>query len=666
MTGSATFPLLTAPTAIGPLALRNRMVMCPMGDDLAEPGGAISERQLAHYEARAAGGAGLLLVGSVGVHTSGRTTPEQTGAHLDDHVEGLRRLADVVHSHGAAIGAQLVHCGPNAVLDMAEGRPVLVPSRPGRLQMDALSGMVTPDEMTAMTEPFTRPTSSFAHHVATDDDLAEVVAWYAAAAVRLRDAGFDAIEIHAGHGYLIDTFLSPASNHRDDAWGGDVAGRSRLLVEVLTAVRAEVGDTMAVWLRLNAREVHKEGGETIEDAIAVARIAEAAGADAVHVTAYAAMGSATGITASHTPHTPGARVADAAAVKRAVGIPVITYGRLDAEAAEAALADGSADLVAFGRTLLAGPDLPAAIAAGRPADARPCAYQYRCIGNIFLHRSLACAVNPDTTREVELRVRPTVAPEHVLVVGGGPVGLEVAQRLAASGHRVDLWEQTDRLGGNLVLAGRADPALAPLLTWLVGAAERTGVTIGLGRRATAAAVDELAPDRVIVATGARWQRPGAQGGPPVLTPDDLRADPDASFARLPERLVVLGSGKVAVSLAGAFAALGREVALVTDDAVLAPEIGTPGRFRLVDDLERAGVALHLSATFERLDPDGVVLADGAVVSAGAVIAATGRDPSTDLADELRAGGRQVDVIGDATGLFGLESGLLAAARLAVR
>ena len=137
------------------------------------------------------------------------------------------------------------------------------------------------------------------------------------------------------------------------------------------------------------------------------------------------------------------------------------------------------------------------------------------------------------------------------------------------------------------------------------------------------------------------------------------------FADL-DRAAFAHDRRTAFALAGAFAALGREVALVTDDAVLAPEIGTPGRFRLVDDLERAGVALHLSATFERLDPDGVVLADGAVVPAGAVIAATGRDPSTDLADELRAGGRQVDVIGDATGVFGLESGLLAAARLAVR
>lgn len=666
MTGSAAYPFLTAPTTIGPLALRNRMVMCPMGDDLAEPGGAISEQQLGYYEARAAGGVGLILVGSVGVAAAGRTAPEQTGAHLDSQVDGLRRLADVTHRHGAAIAAQLVHCGPNAVLDMAEGRPVLVPSKPGRLQMDALSGMITPEEMAAMTEPFTRPTSTFAHRVATDDDLAEVVDWYAAAAVRLRDAGFDGLEIHAGHGYLIDTFLSPASNHRDDRWGGDVEGRARLLVEVLTAVRAEVGTTMAVWLRLNAQEVHKEGGETIDDAIAVAHIAEAAGADAVHVTAYAAMGSATGITSAHTPHTPGARLADAAAVKAAVGIPVITYGRLEPDEAEAALADGTADLVAFGRKLLAGADLPAAITAGRPDDARPCAYQYRCIGNIFLHRPLACAVSPDTTREVELRVGPAGTAEHVLVVGGGPVGLEVAHRLATAGHRVDLWEASDRLGGNLVVAGSADPALAPLRTWLIDAAARAGVTVELGRTATATAVADLAPDRVVVATGAQWQRPASSDGLPVLTPDDLRATPEAPFAGLPHRLAVLGSGKVAVSLAGAVAALGHEVALVAADAVLAPEIGTPGRFRLVDDLERAGVALHPSALVDRLDADGVRLADGSLIAADAVLAAIGRDASTDLADELRVDGHAVDVIGDATGSFGLENGLLAAARLAVR
>ncbi len=298
MTGDERFPLLTAPTSIGPVALRNRMVLCPMGDNLADADGFVSERQLAYYEARAAGGAGLLLVGSVGVAASGRTAAEQTGAHHDAHVDGLRRLAEVVHGHGAALAAQLVHCGPNAVLDYAEGRPVLVPSKPPRLRMDALSGMLTGDELTAMTEPFTRPTSSMGHHVATDDDLAEVIGWYGAAARRVREAGFDGIEVHAGHGYLLDAFLSPASNQRTDRWGGSIERRARLLLEVLAAVRAEAGDHVAVWLRLNGREVGKDGGETLDDAIAVARLAEAAGAHAVHVTAYADPGRATGITAA--------------------------------------------------------------------------------------------------------------------------------------------------------------------------------------------------------------------------------------------------------------------------------------------------------------------------------------------------------------------------------
>lgn len=665
VTGTTGYPLLSAPTVIGPLALRNRMVLCPMGDNLAEPGGAVSERQLGYYEARAAGGAGLLLVGSVGVAASGRTAAEQTGAHLDEHVDGLRRLADVAHGHGAAIAAQLVHCGPNAVLDIAEGRPVLVPSRPPRLRMDALSGMLTGEELTAMTEPFTRPTASFDHHLATDDDLAAVVAQYAAAAARVRDAGFDGIEVHAGHGYLIDTFLSPLANQREDDWGGDVAGRARLLLTVLAAIRAEVGPSMAVWIRLNGQEVGKDGGETIDDAIAVAQLAEAGGAEAIHVTAYADPGQATGITSAHTPHTPGARLADAAAIRAAVAIPVITYGRLEPVDAEAALAEGTADLVAFGRKLLAGPDLPAAILAGRPTDARPCAYQYRCIGNIFLHRPLACAVSPDTTREVELRLGRATVPEHVLVVGGGPVGLEVAHRLATAGHRVTLWEAGDRLGGNLVVAGRADPALAPLATWLIAAAARAGVEVVLERTATVEAVAALGVDRVVVATGARWQRPTADpDAVRVLTPDDLRSHPAEPFAGLPHRLVVLGSGKVAVSLAGAVAALSHEVALVAPDPVLAPELGLPGRFRLVDDLEHAGVELHLAAAVDRVTARGVTLGDGTVIAADAVLAAVGRTPTTGLAEELAAAGDRVDVLGDATGAFGLESGLLAAARLA--
>lgn len=664
---SPAYPHLAAPGRIGPLALRNRMLLCPMGDNLAAPDGTVTDRQLRHYGSRADGGAALLLVGSVAIaHPDGATAAEQTGFSDDRFLPGLRALADRVHAGGAAVAAQLVHNGPNAVLDIARGRPLLVPSVPPRMRMDALSGMVTPDELTAMTEPFTRPGATIGYQVATEDDLAVLVEQYAAAADLARRAGFDGVEVHAGHGYVIDAFLSPLTNQRDDAWGGDVAGRARLLTEVLRAVRARVGDDLAVWCRLNAREVDKPGGETLDDALAVARLAEDAGAQALHVTAYADPGQATGITATHTPHEPGARVADAAAVKAVATVPVITFGRLGPDEAERVLAAGDADFVAFGRKLLAGPELPAAMLAGTPERARPCAYQYRCIGNIFLHRPLACAVNPATGDEGALDVTTASGPRLVLVVGGGPVGLEAAHRLAAAGHRVQLWDAAPRLGGTLGLAGTADPALAPLAAWLAAEAERTGVAVELGRAATAAEVAALGPDVVIVAAGADWDRPPSGGHPDVRTPDDLWAAPSAGLDALGAAVVVVGAGKAAVSLAAAARARGRATTLLAPDAVLAPELGLPGRFRLVHDLGEAGVDVRPATSVSHLTALGAVLADGTELPADTVVWATGRRPRRTLADELAAAGwpGPVHVVGDASGTFGLEAGLQAAARLA--
>ena len=659
----AVFPHLSAPGVIGPLALRNRMLLCPMGDNLAESDGTISERQLDYYEARAAGGAALLLVGSVAIaYPDGSTAAEQTGFNGDRFLPGLTKLTERVHAHGPAIAAQLVHNGPNAVLDIARGLPLLVPSIPPRMRMDALSAMVTAEEMTAMTEPFTRPTAAMDYRVATEDDLAALIDQYADAAALAQRAGFDGVEVHAGHGYVIDAFLSPLTNQRTDRWGGSLENRARLLTEVLRAIRDRVGDVVAVWCRLNAREVDKPGGESLDDAVATARLAEAAGAQAIHVTAYADPGQATGITAAHTPHHPGARVADAAAIKAAVALPIITFGRLEPAAAEAAIADGSADFVAFGRKLLAGPNLPAAILAGEPETARPCSYQYRCIGNIFLHRPLACAVSPDTTNEAAFRPDQESEPQHVLVVGGGPVGMEAAHRLADAGHQVTLWEAEDRLGGTLVLAGTADPALAPLTAWLAHEVTRSGVELVFGRRATADAVRELAPDRVIVATGATWSRP--DHALHALTPDELWSDPAKALNRLGPRVVVVGAGKVAASLAGAASELGRTVTLVAPDAVVAPELGLPGRFRLVHELGEAGVTIRLSTSVTASSDGAVTLSDGSELGADTVVWAVDRNPRITLANELRAGGIPVEVIGDASGSFGLENGLAAAARSA--
>ena len=625
---SVSFSNLLTPGQIGPLSLRNRILMCPMGDNLGNEHGTVSERQLEYYEARARGGAALLLVGSVAVgYPHGTYDRRQLGASDPRFVPGLRALAARAHRHGALIAAQLVHDGPNSLADISAGRPLLVPSVPSRPASDPLSALVTGEEMEALFRPFSTASSRLDVRVADDDDLAWVVDQFADAAGRCVEAGFDGIEIHAGHGYLIDAFLSPASNRRTDSWGGPVEGRARLLREVVAAVRAAVGASVAVWLRLNGEERFRPGGTTVDDAIAAARIAVVAGADAVHVSVYADPGVAIGITGAHTPHAPGALVGLAAEVRAAVSVPVITFGRLEPSAAEAALVSGAADFVAMGRKLLADPDLPRRLASGSVADVRPCIYRYRCIGNIFLGEPVACVVNPATGHESELRVVAAAVGRRVAVVGGGPAGLEAARLLAERGHEVSLYESGPRLGGRLALAARVDEALDRFLAWQLRGVERASVSIELGRAVT---VDELDADEIVVATGGRWH--------PSL--DAIARWLEADDGSVGARVLVRGDGSAALGLARLCASRGREV--VVEAAVPGTDLGLPGRFRIVHELQEMGVRF---VTEHDGDADTVI--------------------DTTVTPGVVAAGRPVHAIGDCTGFGGLEAALESAVRLAV-
>lgn len=625
------FPHLLGPGQIGSLALRNRIALCPMGVNLGEPDGTVGDAQAAWFEARARGGTGLVIVGSVAAaYPSASFDVRQIAASDDVQLPGLRRLADDAHRHGAAIAAQLVHGGTNSLLDIAEGRPLLVPSKKRPASPDALSGMVTEEETAALMAPFASPAAAYRVQEATDEDLAWVVARFVDAAARVQAAGFDAIELHAGHGYLLHAFLSPYSNQRTDRWGGSPEARSELFVEVVRAVRRQVGPDFPLWARVGTFEAHRDPGQRIDDALVAMGLGVDAGLDAIHVTAYGEPMVATGITDGHTPHEPGALLANAARVRRELAVPVIAMGRLTPEAAEQALADGTADVIAMGRPLIADPDLPAKLAAGQRHRIRPCTYQYRCIGAIFLNQPVQCAVNPEAGREAEPAPAPADPPRHVVVAGGGPAGLECARRLAERGHRVELWEAGDRLGGRLALAEQADADLAGLLAWLVGGAEDAGVVLRTGTPVTGA----VAADVLVWATGVPWS------GGADLGLDDLQSWLGGD-AQLADPVVVHGSSKAAVSVALHARTGGHAVTLVPDSTVLAPELGLPGRFRLVAALEQAGVVVATEA------------------APAPTVVRIGRDPAAAPPPHP-----EVHVIGDADGTEGLAAAFAAAARVA--
>lgn len=642
-------PQLLAPGRIGSLELRNRMAMCPMGVLLSNEDGSVSDTEVAYFEARARGGVGLVIVGTTCIaHPRGTNHPRMQAVSDDRFLPGLRRLTAAVHAQGAKIAAQLNHMGFYSFQDILEGRQRLVPFEPAPMRPEPLSYLAPPADLAAMGEPFMAPGSDPSFRVADEDDIAWVIEQYAAAADRCRRAGYDGLELHAGHGYLIDQFLSPR-NTRTDGWGGDVEGRARLLLEVVAAIRARVGDDFPLWIRINAREYHREVGETFEDQCRVMELARDAGVDAIHLTAYANTDVATAATDSYAPHRVAELPGFAARVRERVGLPVIAFGRVEVDEAEALLRDGAADVVAFGRRLLADPDLPAKIAAGTPEAVRPCAYQYRCIGNIGLRRSVACTINADLGHEHD-PLPAAGGPGRTLVVGGGPAGLETARLLAAAGADVVVAERSDTLGGTLRTAARVDPLLGGYLEWLLREVTEAGVEVRTGAEVDLSTVTDV--DHVVVATGASWS-PGPTAPPGALGVPDLADWIVEDDTTVGDRVAVLGQGKAALSLALLCVDRGRSTTLVSPEPFVAPELGLPGRVQLVQDLLDGGGTL-LTSTEVAWDPAGLRVTSGA--SAGSTLevdTVLAIGPTAGPAPDPAAGGVRVHVVGDAAGPAGL-------------
>lgn len=680
-------PHLLAPGALGPLQLRNRIVLPAMDQNSCTTDGELTERNLAHYEARARGGTGLLVLETSAVaYPVGATSRHQPSLADDRCIEGLSRLATVVHRHGAKLLVQVCHHGKGAGVDVKEERAQLLPSVPPPPAEVSIDHFTVP-ELMRMGAVTGGKAATF--HEATADDLAWVVEQFAAASERVQRAGLDGVEVHAGHGYLLSTFLSPKYNRRTDDYGGTAENRARLLCEVVRAIRSRCGDGFAVIVRIDASE-HAEGGIVPADAVAHARFAEAAGADAIHVSATSHNPIGTGFTEGPLPWLAGQYVEYARAVKAAVRVPVIAVGRIMPDQAEALLAAGdTCDFVAMGRQLLADPDLAGRLTAGRPELVRTCINCFVCVAENFFDASPVCAVNAELGHYDRPPIAPTTAPRHVVVVGGGPGGCEAARIAAGRGHRVTLLERSDHLGGTARFSALTTPMNGELVRYLTAVLADSPVDVRLGHTATAASVRALVPDVVVVATGARRARPAVPGAqlPHVLSGDDLRAlltgdDPAAAkrlgllgrlvvtagrrtgltddldrvrslskrWLPLADDVVVVGGGLVGVELAEFLAERGRTVTVLEPGPKLGVEMAHPRRVRALHEARRHGVRFVTDAEVAEITERTVVYRtkDSAhTVGAGSVILATGVHPDTTFAEELRTAGLEVHVVGDA-------------------
>lgn len=639
------FEHLLSPMNIGKLELKNRMVCSAAVTRLANSDGTVTEGFIRYHEDKAKGGWGLTITEDIPVLERCRTYERLPGLWSDGQVESHKELTARVHKAGGKIGAQIYHAGRVAD-SKVNGVPNVGPS--------AVSGQglaQVPQELTV-------------------EEIKTIVEAFGQAARRAKEAGYDLVEIHGAHGYLIHQFLSGNSNKRQDAYGGTLRNRNRFVMEIISEVKKCAGDDYPVVLRLSVVD-YLDGGTNLTESLVTARMAEEAGVDAISCSAGTYGVNHAIIPPSDTPR--GLYVDNAAAIKAGVSVPVMGTGRInDPYLADAVIASGKADFVTMLRASLADPELPNKIKEGCMDEIIYCIGCLQgCLGANRRGETFSCMVRPLTGRAHELDLAQVEQPKNVVVIGGGVAGCEAAIYAAQRGHKVSLYEKESKLGGRWIGAGIAPgkSEYFSFLYWQSVMLKKHGVDVHLNHPLSADEVAAMGADEVLLAAGASDfipPIPGADSSSVVAAMDVLTEKVSTG-----SQVVVIGGGLVGAETANYLAKYGTKKVTILETKPKIVEDGepSPNRF-LMQSLADHNVDVYVSVSISKItEHDVVFTCDGCehTIPQDTVVMSTGVRADGAFQRELEAKGCHVTAVGDAqrgkNGLRNIYEGFIAGATI---
>ena len=622
------FKRLFEPIQVSAMKMKNRVLMPAMHIGMAKDG-YLTDGFMDFYEerAKAGPGPGLIIIGGCYPEKRGMGAPNFVAIDDDRYIPRLREFTDRIHRHDTRIAAQLYHGGRYAISYVIGEQPVSASAIPSRFTNE------TPRELSI-------------------DEIREVQVNMGAAARRAREAGFDAVELICAAGYLVNQFLSPLTNKREDRYGGDIYGRMTFLRETIAAIKEATGEDFPLICRLSGSDF-MEGSHTLDESRVVAVQMENGGVDLISVTGGWHETRVPQIT-MNVPR--GAYVYLAEGIRDAVKhVPVAACNRINnPELAETILEGDRADIIAMGRAFIADPEILRKAYEGRCEDIRTCiACNQGCFDHVFMLQPITCTLNPRVNRERETELVHAATGKKVLVAGGGPGGMEAAWVAAHRGHEVILCEEGGELGGQGLLAaippGREE--WGEMTRYLKHQQDKEGVEVRLGTAVTADLVRELKPDVVVMATGAGQITPPIEGvdGPNVVYAWDVLN----GKVETGDTVVVVGGGAVGIETGSFLAERGRDVTVVEMLDTCGKDIGLSTRWTILQDAARLGVKMAESCCVERITNDGVVAkreGESREFSADTVVMAVGSRPENSLekilADSGEMDGVEFHKVGD--------------------